>query len=347
MLRDKPLRNILFTFDYELFLGKRSGTVDNCLITPTNHLLEILDRFAFKGVFFIDTVYLVRLKDIARNFSQAQKDYDKIANQLKTIIENKHYLFTHLHPHWLDAQYDPDTNEWILSNTSKFSFNNLSEDDKNYIFDQSYNILKEIIYPVNPDYKIDGYRAGGLYIQPFSTFKPYFDKYGIKYDFSVFKGFSSFAENYSYDFTTTPTVDIYRFEDDITDENAKGSFIEFSISALEIKNVVKVLNSFWFRIIMRFLNANKWGDGLSSSNRITSKKRRNIFSTRESFSIELINSIKARIYLNYLKKHEFCHFITHPKWVSPYNLKVLEHFFSNIQRKYTIETDFKKMLSNL
>ena len=50
-------KNILLTFDYELFLGSRSGTVDNCLIIPTSKILEVLKRHGAKAVFFIDTSY--------------------------------------------------------------------------------------------------------------------------------------------------------------------------------------------------------------------------------------------------------------------------------------------------
>ena len=48
---------LLFTFDYELFLGDKSGSVQDCLITPTDHLISLLNKYEFKAYFFVDTVY--------------------------------------------------------------------------------------------------------------------------------------------------------------------------------------------------------------------------------------------------------------------------------------------------
>ncbi|MBK7667512.1 MAG: hypothetical protein IPJ32_09355 [Sphingobacteriaceae bacterium] len=52
-------RNLLFTFDYELFLGKRSGTVENCILKPTDKILELFSKYKVtKAIFFVDTTYL-------------------------------------------------------------------------------------------------------------------------------------------------------------------------------------------------------------------------------------------------------------------------------------------------
>ena len=37
-------KDLCLTFDYELCLGKSSGTVDNCLIKPTYELAEIIEN---------------------------------------------------------------------------------------------------------------------------------------------------------------------------------------------------------------------------------------------------------------------------------------------------------------
>ena len=38
-------KQLLVTFDYELFLGNRSGSVDECMITPTNKLVILLGKY--------------------------------------------------------------------------------------------------------------------------------------------------------------------------------------------------------------------------------------------------------------------------------------------------------------
>ena len=47
-------KNILLTFDYELFLGHISGSVNDCLILPTNKILSILsDQNIKHSMFFV------------------------------------------------------------------------------------------------------------------------------------------------------------------------------------------------------------------------------------------------------------------------------------------------------
>ncbi len=53
-------RNLLITFDYELFLGSRSGRPEGCVLQPTELLEKVLTPFKAKGVFFVDTTYLLK-----------------------------------------------------------------------------------------------------------------------------------------------------------------------------------------------------------------------------------------------------------------------------------------------
>ena len=56
-------KTLLFTFDYELFLGKRSGNVLDSVITPTQEVLNILNEYSIRAIFFVDTTWLIKLKE--------------------------------------------------------------------------------------------------------------------------------------------------------------------------------------------------------------------------------------------------------------------------------------------
>src|ERR1700739_3552615 len=102
-------KNILFTFDYELFLGKKSGSVNRCVLEPTQKLLAIFSEYKISGaIFFVDTTWLIRLKEVAFNNSAAKKDFEKIVEQLRDVVSRGHYVFPHLHPHWINASYLPE-----------------------------------------------------------------------------------------------------------------------------------------------------------------------------------------------------------------------------------------------
>ncbi len=43
--------NIFLTFDYELFFGEKTGTVEKCMINPTNELLKISKKYSIPMTF--------------------------------------------------------------------------------------------------------------------------------------------------------------------------------------------------------------------------------------------------------------------------------------------------------
>ena len=51
--------NIYFTFDYELFFGSNSGTIENCIVKPTNELIKIANKYNVKFTFFVDSGFLI------------------------------------------------------------------------------------------------------------------------------------------------------------------------------------------------------------------------------------------------------------------------------------------------
>ena len=51
---------LLLTYDYEMYLGK-SGSIEKCLLEPTDSLLTIFKKWIFR-YFFVDTTFLLTLK---------------------------------------------------------------------------------------------------------------------------------------------------------------------------------------------------------------------------------------------------------------------------------------------
>lgn len=334
---------VLFTFDYELFLGQKSGSVDKCLIEPTNHLLQILNTNNKKGIFFIDTIYLIKLKEISQKYERASTDYKSILIQLKDMVTAGHYIFPHLHPHWFDAKYDDKLNEWDLSNFSKYCFASISEQERDYAFKQSMSFLDEIIAPINSLYQIDSYRAGGWSIQPFSDFAPYFKQYKIINDFSVIPGRYNLSTAHLFDFRNVPNKNIYRFEGDITREAVNGTFREFTISSI-------VLSNFWiwmnFKIsgILKRLKIKPYGNGVTVNSETL--EREDLFSgakkKRYVASLEGLTLITLYKYIEAIRKNSYFQFISHPKLLTKHELllfKVLLYSF----RKTNIVSDYTKV----
>lgn len=342
MARQK--KKLLFTFDYELFLGKRSGTVRRCLIEPTGKVTAALDARGAKAIFFVDTTYLAKLKEAAANYARAKEDWDSVTDQLKSLLRKGHYVFPHLHPHWLDAVYLPDINQWDLSLNSRYRFHVLSPEEKETVFDQSLLVLGEIAASAGVETVIDGYRAGGWCIQPFSDFSPYFEKFGIRYDFSVLKKFVCSSTVRHYDFSQAPAEDIYSFNADVVKQEP-GPYTEFTISSVSIPPARAFMN----RLLLKFYwkTGNRYyGDGNSVV--IDEKKETagHDIQPAEMISIELLSHFKLHCYYNYLEKNSYMHFISHPKMLAPFNIDSFNAFLVKAYKLYDIETDFRKMITH-
>lgn len=335
----KEFKKLLVTFDYELFLGKNSGSVNNCIIKPTAQIASILKEYQVKAIFFVDTVYLLKLKDKSVNFPLAEKDYEAITTQLKMLAADGHYLFPHIHAHWYNAEYNHQANEWHLNDLSHYRFHSLDDSLKEKIFQKSIDLLNEIILPVNPDHTIDGYRAGGWCIQPFNDFKPYFEKHAIANDFSVAPGIKSNSQTNYHDFTNAKKH-IYRFDDDVMAENENGLFCEFPVSTLEHSALVTLAYKIERKFLWKFKIKNS-GDGNAAQFAANPASEK----PRKLMSIDNMMISNLRAYKNFIGKNDYVHMVSHPKMISFYNITIFKKILNYVYRHYSVTSDFKTMQS--
>lgn len=339
-------KDLLLTFDYELFLGEKSGSVDACLIDPTNELMAVFDKYRIRNaIFFVDTTHLLRLQEISERHNLAQHDLLRIRQQLQKLVRNGHYVFPHLHPHWLDAEYQAAQNEWSLTDLSKYRFHNTPAADRKRIFNESVALLTDWLQSEQHDYAPDGFRAGGWCIQPFKDFKPLFEQNSIAHEFSVWPGFKAETNAQFHDFTDTPDKPVYRFSDDVCTEFPGGQFVQYTISSVELSSN----KQFWNRLLTKVhwkRGIRSMGDGrgvIPQPLNTEEKKPAPSGPKRERVAIELLNKVTLPVYQKYLDTHDYMHFISHPKMLSSHNLAVVDKFLGYALKHYDINTDFKKI----
>jgi hypothetical protein len=347
------LKRLLITYDYELYLGNRSGTVDDCMIHPTEKLLATMEPFGIRAVFFVDTTYLMRLQEKSEHNQKCQNDFQTVAGQLRELVARGHYVFPHIHPHWLDAEYNNVTNQWRLNNVTRYRFHNLTESDKFKVFSGSVNVLSGILHPAFPDYKIDGYRAGGWCIQPFTDFIPFFRNHEIKYEFSVFGGIYQFTDAQYFDFSNAPDKPVYRFSSDVCTEDPDGNFTQFNINSINISPAVTLANKIWMKLKYRLPgdHRDRRGEGqpsreLSGMHPVNPGGHDLSHPGRERISVEDLTPVKLPSYLKFFGEQSYMHFISHPKMVTGFNLIAFKKFLQKVFDNYKIETDFHKMIAS-
>ncbi|MBK9639444.1 MAG: hypothetical protein IPO63_17190 [Bacteroidetes bacterium] len=346
-------KNLLITFDYELFLGKRSGRPIDCILQPTQLLLDKLKLYGAKAVFFVDSTYLTRLKEQGKTNPECLDDLKEIGNQLIEMVKAGHYVEPHIHPHWLDAVYDTTTREFDLSDITRYRFHQLTDTDKKEVFTSSVQILNHIILPHFPNYKVNAFRAGGWSIQPFSDFKQQFIEHGIRYDLTVVNRLYQFSNAQLFDYSDAPKNHVYYFDNRVEEENPNGKFIQIGSSVIPITKNLDLADRIYKKLLNIFKLDKDYGKGEGQASypieghQPRSKNGINIFSrTHEVASFENLSLIKLFVYKKHLNQTNFLHLVSHPKMLGRHNLFIFDQFLKSVYKKDKIETDYIKIAEN-
>ncbi|HPH81005.1 MAG TPA: hypothetical protein PL185_00425 [Flavobacteriales bacterium] len=336
--------SLLITFDYEVFLGSKSGTIQNCLIDPTNRVLTILAKHNFKSLFFVDALYLCRLQESSS--PQNQADLKTIFLQLEDIVKQGHQIGVHIHPHWLDAEYQEDSNNWNGTNKNHFALSCLDDSLRAETIQKSVEILSPYMDMTRPI----TYRAGGFYCQPFSLLQDAFAQNNIWIDFSVMRDFTStgYKNLFAFDFTNPPQELIYRFDDNPLVPSKAGKFIEVSVNSFRLGGLSRIRNSIYFRLNRTSPKMNRMGDGSGSGNFIAHQgdgDYSRYFRSHQNYAVELLNPVLAHSYNQQLKEQKLIHLVSHPKSFTPIGLEGFD-LFCQLAAKQKPETDYRTIIRN-
>ena len=319
-------KKILLTYDYELFLGSDSGDLYNCLINPTNRILEILSNYKAKGLFFVDTAMLLVMKDT--------KCFDIVKQQIQDIVLQGHDIGLHIHPHWQDAKLI-DNCRWKFEDYSHYRLHSFEQSKLHKIVKECYALLNSIVNEVK-DYTVDTFRAGGWSIQPFSALKEIFQKVGIKYDFSVLPGMNDDDRpKHYYDFKNYPnTKYIWKFSNDILVEDKDGEFIEIANTTYNM-NIIDLMQN--KKLISRYKVV---GDGKGAGKKKTflEQLKRVRWNVKQILSSDAID---IEIFKKYIFKidRDTMVSVSHPKLFSDNSFKVLEYICQNFDCISYIEVE--------
>ncbi len=311
--------NILITLDYELFFGSKVGTLQNCILNPTNRLVKILDTYNAKATFFVDSGYLVKLEEFKSKFSLLEHEYQSITTQIRELDKNGHSIQLHIHPHWEDSTFDGKN--WVM-NTKRYRLHEFCESEIDSIVFRYKKVLTDIVGD-----KIFAHRAGGWCMQPFDKLKNAFKKHNVWLDSTVFENGMNQSQTHYFDFRNSPKKPKWHFENDPLIEEKNGFFREFPISAYKLSPLF-----FWKMIFFKKLGGDEhksFGDGTAAGGSTKDKLR---MLTRFTNSVVSIDGYKSsflqKAYNSFQKNKDNHNFIIigHPKAMSEYSLKKLEKF---------------------
>lgn len=314
---------ILLSLDYELFFGAQTGTVDQCLLRPTEALAETVKKHGAHLSLFVDALYLQRLAAEVRRYPRLQQDLDAIRRQLQSLGQDGHDIQLHIHPHWIDSHFDGD--KWQLD-TTRYKLHDFAEAEITALVGEAKELLTNLVGE-----SVFAFRAGGWCLQPFAKIAPALLTHNIWLDSTVFAGGVSDDKNRWFDFSAAPLKDHWCFNIDPNSEAPEGPFLEVPISAMSVNPLL-----FWRMALSRKIllqtDHKAFGDGLSLAwGRGYYLQRL----TRSTVSVASMDGFKANLLGKAFRDEQatgkqLFHAMGHPKALSRYSLTQLDKFLETI-----------------
>jgi hypothetical protein len=308
---------VYLSFDYELFFGAQSGSANNCIIEPTQQLLEIAEKHAIHLNFFVDSGYLLALEKYSKRYPSVAYEKQQIYKQLTQLSEAGHDCQLHIHPHWEDSYYDG--HGWKM-NTARYRLDHFSDAQIQEIITSYFTVTKEISgkAPI-------AYRAGGWCLPPWDKVQDTFKKLGVWIDSTVYENGFLEEGQIKFDFRNAPRIDQWLFEQDPLQQDPIGYFLELPISSVRLSPLF-----FWNLYGRGRLNRSlhkSMGDGVPMAQSGAKKKVLTSYS-QQALSCDgyyaslLLNELNRRTQL----KEDTMVVIGHPKAQSVFSLQKLDEF---------------------
>ncbi len=202
---------ILFTYDYELFLGKNYSSAEEILFEPTRKISKAMLDQGAHGVFFADVCSAIRHREVGLN------DYsDAFDQQIQDLTKDHHDVQLHLHTNWYYSERLGDSLEVSPKGyrVQEFGFDPKDARSAPSIVAETKKYLEERCSSVMSEYRCMAYRAGGFGVQPEKElFKVLLDA-GIVIDSSVNPHLYSLGTINNYDFRKVPKTLNWKIDPD-------------------------------------------------------------------------------------------------------------------------------------
>ena len=198
--------HLLLTADYEIF-GNGTGDVRCCLINPTEHLLNLCDKYGARLTLFFEVCeyWAFQRAEAEGKLDGLCRPSVEMEFQSKKALKRGHDVQLHIHPQWLGAAMEdgywklnfnwwrvPDVPHGIGTMDDLFSLRGLLWKGK--------ETLEQMLRTVKKDYECLAFRAGACCVQPEEKVLQAMRDVGLQVDSSLYYGGYSDRQPTVYDF---------------------------------------------------------------------------------------------------------------------------------------------------
>ena len=328
---------MLLGLDYELYFGQRTGSPEHCILNPTSVLVDALQTantgYSPKITLFVDACYLLRLKQLEHQHPELQPQREAIQQQLRQLSLKGHSIQLHIHPHWLDCDYD--NGQWRMD-TRRYRLHDVVAEEQTRLVLEATRLLQECT-----ESEVFAYRAGGWCLQPFDRIATALSQAGIWMDSTVYADGLCEDPLRWFDFRGAPNKPYWSFDNDPLQENEQGRFVELPISHQTVSPLF-----FWRMALLKKLGRSDdikpFGDGAAMVAHSAYYWER---LTRHSSGPASIDGIKGDLLEDAWRQHRrnnpagYFNVMGHPKALTPRSIRRLVQFLEQHPEVQLVELD--------
>ncbi|MBF0627602.1 MAG: hypothetical protein HQL91_05200 [Magnetococcales bacterium] len=203
-----PMIHLLYSADYELYLGSLAQPEAAVLLAPTAQLLATCEKIGIPLTLFADVACLWRYRELNRHPFP-----DQAEAQLVAAIRQGHDVQTHLHPHWITTRFDGARFHF---DPKDYRIGTISPDPEacgrlaRIWLQRATDHLTTLLTPHAPDYRCLAFRAGGYGLQPHEgVLLQALYATGYRIDSSIVPGARFATPVQEVDFTAVPALGNY------------------------------------------------------------------------------------------------------------------------------------------
>jgi hypothetical protein len=333
---------ILLSFDHELPLGGVHHGYSEALFEPTSKILSLADALGVPVTLFTDVLCAIRFQEWDdKNF------YRPYVLQISRAVEKKHDVQLHLHPHWLDTQFE--NGRFIPFPPFKLAAfkDEKRPGDIDGIVRQGIDFLNRLCKKADREYRCIAYRAGGYNLHPETeTILRSLFKNGIRIESSINPGYYYKSALSTIDYKGMPNFSHWFLPfSGRLDQVAEDGLLEITIAGIPaglVTNVKHVINK-------RIHKDRKFSTGstIHSGKTNLMNKLKFVFSTRMlGFDVYTLTSDDLMKILRHNVKrygHErtiVLSAFSHPKNMGDYSLRLMREFIEKSRKKYRDQIEF-------
>jgi hypothetical protein len=174
---------LALTHDWEL-RGDGSGDIEAIQFAPLRRLLEIYAKFGARTTILPDLMQQIRFRQLEAEHPELKSLADSWNEQVCETFRQGHDIHLHLHPQWLNAQYQDG--RWQLQ--GDWSILNYDRDSAYAMLARGKAYLENLLQPIDSSYRCLAFRAGALAAAPSDHLFKSLVTLGIKLDVSIAGG---------------------------------------------------------------------------------------------------------------------------------------------------------------